>query len=192
MKDYSAPFSDTKFAALQGELKRGERILWKSDQKPKISRLGIGIWLLAIPWTAFALFWTAMAWFMTISMSDGMGAMDYAFPLFGVPFILIGIGMLAKPALQYMAAKRTVFAITNQRVIRLYQGKGIFSESIAGERIGSITRVDHTGGRSTLRFSLIAILDKDGPKGSRFVMQSIEDGEIAEKHLRVLAKKAKT
>lgn len=82
--------------------------------------------LFGIPFFGFAVFWTCMAIWMTWSApasSQGSGgnttpaAFKYFFPLFGVPFLLIGAGMLSAPFWVRRKASRTVYALTDRRAI---------------------------------------------------------------------------
>jgi hypothetical protein len=41
------------------------------------------------------------------------------FPLFGVPFVLIGLGMLAAPYWMRRKAQNTVYALTDKRALIL-------------------------------------------------------------------------
>ena len=82
--------------ALERELEPGERILWSGKQLARLNLAGFAIWLFAVPWTAFALFWMAMA-ATGVRETEGAGALAWAFPLFGLPFVAAGIAMLAAP-----------------------------------------------------------------------------------------------
>ena len=85
--------------ALERELEAGERVRWKGRGMLQEALTRFALYLFAIPWTAFALFWTAMAWSATGAMDENAGFLSYAFPLFGLPFIAVGIFMLATPFL---------------------------------------------------------------------------------------------
>jgi hypothetical protein len=74
----------------------------------------LGAFLFAIPWTLFALFWICGAAGFQIPQQFGLGLL---FPLFGVPFVLIGIAMLCTPLLVRRNLKKTVYAITDRRAI---------------------------------------------------------------------------
>jgi hypothetical protein len=97
------------------EVRPGERILWVG--RPSLRRamlLGVVPMLFAIPWTAFAIFW----------MYGAAGATQHGapwpfalFPLFGLPFVLIGIGMFTAPLWIRRAALRSAYVVTDQRAI---------------------------------------------------------------------------
>ena len=81
---------------VQRELDRDERVGMKHNAKPKFfSGPAFGFFLFAIPWTAFSVFWMAgAAGFKIPQFKNG----EDLFPLFGIPFFLIGIGLLSSPA----------------------------------------------------------------------------------------------
>ena len=99
------------------ELKAGEVMRWSAAPSPaRLSRRSLPLVLFGIPWTAFALFWVAGAsGFKVPDFSHGAGF----FPLFGLPFIVIGIGMLSSPYWIRRQAKQTGYFITNQRALIL-------------------------------------------------------------------------
>jgi hypothetical protein len=62
---------------------------------------------------------------------DGrFGGLGYAFPLFGTPFIVVGVGMLSLPFLPVFVARRTLFAVTDQRLLRIYLGGRLRTKSV--------------------------------------------------------------
>src|SRR6266404_1761012 len=96
------------------ELESGERVEWLQMPVPRyFTPAATAGFLFGIPWTAFAIFWTAGAAWGT-SKATGPGFFN-AFPLFGLPFILIGLGMLSGPLWAYRKALKTVYVITNRR-----------------------------------------------------------------------------
>ncbi len=173
--DLAAFQSDPLEMALQRELRTGERVLWRGRRLPRIAWSGLVIWLFAVPWTAFALLWTTMA-FAGAQSFDAAGLLGYAFPLFGTPFIAVGFGMLVLPFLPLFGASRTLFAVTDQRLLRIFLGPRLWTKSIAGERIGAIERSDRRDGSGTLKVAIGSRLDSDG--GRR--IDHFQLGEIAE------------
>ena len=111
---------------IQAELQPGERIRWSGQPVAGAASFNLA-WipfLFAIPWTAFAIFWTLAAAGMLFGHSNAGHeplVLRLVFPLFGVPFILIGVWMLitpwrAKKKVQSMAEK-TAYVITDRRAI---------------------------------------------------------------------------
>ncbi|GIX05578.1 MAG: hypothetical protein KatS3mg114_1447 [Planctomycetaceae bacterium] len=103
---------------LDQELEPGERLLWAGQPLPRrLMRRSWGMALFGIPWTAFAVFWTVMAGSM-VWRSESPGPI-WLFPLFGLPFILIGLGMLASPWRARRRARHIVYAVTDRRLLIL-------------------------------------------------------------------------
>src|SRR5688572_18049445 len=109
---------------VQAELRNGERLVWSGQPNPACyARTARMIVLFAIPWTAFAVFWVgataALLWFSgDPEKADGIvGTIFLLFPLFGIPFILIGLGMFTAPFWMRRQARRTSYALTEKRAI---------------------------------------------------------------------------
>ena len=108
----------------QNELDPPEFITWSASPSPKrLARKTLPIFLFAIPWTAFAIFWICVAsGFKIPDFKEGFSF----FPLFGIPFVLIGIGLLSSPFWAMRNAKMTGYFITTKRAIliekRLFPG----------------------------------------------------------------------
>jgi len=125
-------------AAVRNELRDGEE-LWYAGM-PSPSRMGRKMWPIAIFglfFGGFAAFWITMAaagaWFGTMKASDDSGSKVAAgvvmlFPLFGLPFLLVGLAMISSPFLVGRKARRTACCVTNQRavsgVLRRWRGRG--------------------------------------------------------------------
>src|SRR2546428_13712834 len=67
-----------------------------------------------VPFSAFSIFWMTMAHSMTSHSPMPGGAFNF-FPLFGTPFLLVGLGMLTSPLWAYVGAGRIQDAVTNKR-----------------------------------------------------------------------------
>ncbi|RGP39804.1 hypothetical protein BPTFM16_00078 [Altererythrobacter insulae] len=177
--------------ALDRELKSGERVLWEQRQIARVSYASFGIYLFAIPWTAFALFWTAMAAAGASSMQEESGWLSWAFPLFGVPFIVVGLGMLGSPFLPLWNKGKVLFAITNERLIKLRLGRSISVETVPARRIGAINRIEHRDGSGTLAIVTGMRRDSDGDvNAERFVMDNVPDVLRAQDLIEELADRA--
>jgi hypothetical protein len=140
---------------LDKELLPGERIQWVGQPIPgrqfgTASRWGIVIF--AIPWTAFAVFWTSMA---AKGVSKSHSAMAWAFPLFGVPFILVGVGMLTSPFWGRKAAGKLVYALTDRRAIIFRRGlrNTISVRSFDSTKLTDLTRNERPDGSGDLIFT---------------------------------------
>lgn len=108
-------------ARVQSELRPAERLMWAGQPRPgRYTRQSLPFMLIGVPFTAFALFWMAgagvMAFLAGNAAGDG-GIFSLCFPLFGIPFVLVGLGMLSTPFWFARKAKRTCYAITDRRAI---------------------------------------------------------------------------
>lgn len=185
------PRTDPLEMALQRELRGGERVLWRGQPLARVSWSGLAIWLFAVPWTAFSLFWTAMAWAGAQSFADA-GPLGYAFPLFGTPFIAVGLGMLSLPFLPLFGASRTLFAVTDQRLVRLYLGPRLWTKSVDGGRIGQIDRTERRDGSGTLRIVIGSHVDSDGDRRTdRFQIGEVSEVMAVESRVRELAERCR-
>jgi hypothetical protein len=174
------------------ELRSGERIVWSAQPIPQ--RFSRGSWpivVFGIPWTAFAVFWVVAAGWGTSRGS--MPGPFKLFPLFGVPFVLIGIGMLTAPIWMKRKARRTVYMITDQRAVILSEGlRGRTRvESYAPEQLQSIMREQNADGSGDIIFVTRDWRDSDGDRRTqRIGFVGVPDVKAVEEHIRALAEKA--
>jgi Bacterial PH domain len=105
----------------QSELQSGESIYWTGIADPARAAISaIPASLFGIPFAGFALFWVTQAYRATSHMSHSSNSLAKGFgffPLFGVPFLLIGLGVILSPLWAYLRGSSTVYAVTNQRVM---------------------------------------------------------------------------
>ncbi len=158
---------------IDAELASGETLLWAGQPAPsRMAKMGIVPMLFGIPFTAFALFWTAMAGGMALlfhgvgSRVPGGGALAAPFtffsffPLFGLIFVAVGASLLLSPLWLSLKAGRTVYAVTNQRVV-LWTGNlwgGPTVRSLSPAQIGDRMRTQGTDGSGDLVFPRAATL----------------------------------
>jgi len=165
---------------LRRELLPAERLLWSAS--PAQQQLSVfWIWLFGIPWTAFCLFWEAMGlmpFFIPHQRApDAMGSgFAILFPLFGVPFVAVGLGLLWAPFGALGKAGQTIYGLTDRRMLRVTAGKKRESSSVLFRQMGPIQiRVD-TRGSGTLRIQTGTGLDSDGDQTiSKFEVVGVPD-----------------
>ncbi len=76
------------------------------------------------------------------------------FPLFGLPFLLVGLGMLTSPYWLGRKAVRTVYVVTSQRAI-IFTGRvfgGVNIQTFMPDRLTSMTRNERADGSGDLIF----------------------------------------
>lgn len=184
--------SDPLAGALTNELQRGERVIWQGKAIARLSPASFGIWLFAIPWTAFALFWTGMAGLFTLFSGEGAdNAFDWIFPLFGLPFILVGFGMLGAPFFGPRKARKTMFAITDQRVIRIHVGRQLSVQSLPLGEIGAMERIEARDGSGTLKIELAQSARGSSGTGTSFALGIVDQVALAEARIRELMQRTR-
>jgi hypothetical protein len=130
---------------LQQTLRSGESILWQG--KPERLTYIVRRWpqsCFGVFFLGFAIFWTVTAFMGTRGAPDeGMGVMfKYFFPLFGVPFILVGAGTTFGHYLVAAAEWPNVeYALTNQRVL-IRTGR---TPTVTATELGSLASVTASG-----------------------------------------------
>lgn len=91
-----------------------EQILWSGKGNPPLLNIVASKeFAFSLFWTAFAVFWTLSASGLTMGLKKGF----QLFGLFGIPFILVGIGMLWTPFRKIKQLKKTFYVLTDRRVI---------------------------------------------------------------------------
>lgn len=155
-------------AVLRRELLPGEQLAWTGRPDPSRMKAAFAMWFFAIPWTAFALFWETMAlspWFASRGPPDGMTMLiGVIFPLFGVPFVLIGFWMLAMPFRARKQAAVTIFGLTDRRILKVSAGRKRESASVLFSQMGPIDVTTDAQGYGTLRIETGTHVDSDGDR----------------------------
>jgi len=173
------------------ELRSGERIVWAGQPIP--ARFVRVSWLLVvfgIFWTAFSIFWVVGASFVTSRGSTPGPFM--LFPLFGVPFVAIGIGMLTSPIWMRKKAANTAYVITDQRAFVLSQTfrKGTQVQNFDPKELQSLEHTQYPDGSGDIIFFTERWRDSDGDRRTRRMgFYAVRDVKTVEQHLRGLAQK---
>jgi hypothetical protein len=158
MNTNDIPFD--RLQRIQAEMQPGESIRWIGQPSPKSAALGGAvIWLFAIPWTAFALFWMCGAAGFKIPDFKSPQAL---FPLFGLPFVLVGVAMLLSPIALWRKAKRTYYMVTDRRAVILLDGATIKVQSFGPKTLSSVERVQSPDGSGSLFFGDTAFQPQHG------------------------------
>jgi hypothetical protein len=165
---------------LRRELLPGERLIWSARPSPPKLRDAFAIWIFAIPWTAFALFWEAMSfmpWFAsTNTPSEIKWSFGIVFPLFGLPFIAVGFGLLWMPFGVRRKAAQTIYGLTDRRILRVSAGRTRDSASVLYNQMGPIEVNADADGYGTLRIQTGTSRDSDGDKVTeRFEVLGVPD-----------------
>lgn len=162
---YLAELPESLQQRLRAELKSGETVAWTGQPSPsRYMKDAFKLWFFFIPWTAFSLFWMAgAAGFGMPSFEDGWSL----FPLFGLPFVLIGIAGLSSPYWLRRKAAHIVYALTNRRAL-IFSGKSTVTvKSFPIEDISNIERTERADGYGDLIFNKESYRDSDGDQRTR-------------------------
>jgi hypothetical protein len=161
-------------AQVEAELTRDETLVWLGQPlSSRYARMSIPLVIMGVFFTGFSVFWILMAgggvWAAQGAAGGAPGGGILAglfgcFPLCGVPFLLIGLGMIASPWWMRRAARRTCYALTNRRAI-------IWEPSLLGMRqvrsytasgLGSLSRLERADGSGDLVFEEFRTRDSEG------------------------------
>lgn len=177
----SSPLPLETETMLRAELNHTEKLLWTGQPLPNRSTGGsLLLVIMGIPWTAFCVFWEAMAISIAIharnfptsaSTTVSSSIIPYLFPLWGIPFILIGVGMLTAPYWMRRKAQKIVYALTDERGLILtptWRG-GVSVRSISPENLTDRTRNQNSDGSGSLLFNRVTVTRHSaGPDGRAY------------------------
>lgn len=140
---------------INNEVSSGEKLLWWGQPEAMRQVLAsFAIWLFAIPWTAFACFWVVMASQSVLHGKHSLGPMAWAFPLFGLPFILIGLGMLLMPFSAWLKMRSTYYLLTDKRLVVLTDGRTRTTQSYQLNGLTNLVRTEY-GERGDLVWTVL-------------------------------------
>lgn len=167
---------------IRDQLIPGEKLVWQTRPAGRILFRDFGIWAFAIPWTAFSLFWETIP-----AVTLGASLFGHAEPFktslmavmatFGLPFVGIGFAMLATPFTAAVQRSRTVYGVTDRRLLRVRRGRRSTKvESVQFAHMGPIDRTQRTDGGGDLSIQTGTARDSDGDKVvERFKIVAVPD-----------------
>lgn len=133
-----------------------------------------GFYLFAVPWTAFSLFWEGIA--IRMAFTGAPVLMGLVMVLFGLPFVVIGLAMMAAPFSAHRTARRTIYGVTDRRIVQLVAGRNIKVRSVEASSIGPVTRRQRENGHGTLSIETGSHRDSEGDRiTDTFVFESVPD-----------------
>lgn len=171
------------------ELESGERVEWMDMPIPRFfTPASTAVFLFAIPWTAFAVFWMCGA--AGFKMPDFTKGFDL-FPLFGVPFVLIGMAMLSTPVWTYRKSFNTVYMISNRRAVTFEGGRATTIRSYPPDKLQDIFRKERRDGTGDVVIARRAWRDSDGDRHTEELgFLRVRNPQEVEQMLRKLAASA--
>ena len=176
--------------AVDRELESGETVSFIETPQPRFfTTASTGAFLFAIPWTLFALFWMfGAAGFKVPDLKNGFDL----FPLFGVPFVLIGFAMLSSPIWAYRNAYKTVYVITDRRAISFVGGFRTTIRSFFPDDLRDLHRTERSDGSGDVIIGTTTKRDSDGDVHSTpYGFLGVENAKATEDRLRQLASTAR-
>jgi len=112
------------------------------------------------------------------------------FPLFGLPFVLIGIGMLSSPFWTHRKAFKTVYAITDRRAITFDAGWTTTIRSYTPNRLQDVYRKEKRDGAGDVVLGQRVWQGSEGGQQSQDLgFLNIRDPKTVEQMLRKLAER---
>jgi hypothetical protein len=129
----------------QSELQSGESLYWSGTADPARAALtALPAAIFGIPFAGFALFWVTQAYHASTAMSKASNNAFVngfkVFPLFGLPFLFVGLGIILAPLWAFLRGGSTVYAVTNQRVMII---TGANNRSVKSYTPADIVSVEH-------------------------------------------------
>lgn len=166
---------------LRAELLPGEHLLWSASPAPHKQLHAFWIWLFGIPWTAFSLYFQVlvlMSAFETVQSapSGGDRGVGIFFSLLLIPFVAAGFVMLWAPFETLRKARRTIFGLTDRRMLSVTAGRKLESTSVMLQQMGPIDVQVGSKGYGNVRIQTGTGLDSDGDQSiNRFELLGVPD-----------------
>lgn len=155
----------------QKELRPGEMVRYAAQPDPLRACLpAFLIWGFAIPWSAFSFTFFGIGLWMVYDLVMGAGPQKneqwfaLLVPVFSLPFVAIGVGMLGAPFWIMRVARHTVFVITDRRIFSLRGGRSTEVKNCQPVSIQSLTRKERPDGTGTLKLITGGYRDHDGDR----------------------------
>jgi hypothetical protein len=144
--------------AFRGRLLPGERIVWSGRPAQGVLFTGRDVFLIpfSLVWCGFAIFWTVLA--ATGTMATGRADVAW-FPLFGLPFVCVGLYFVAGRFLVDAWIRSGVrYALTDRRVLIARSGPLADFTAVNLDRLPDARLSERRNGRGTIRFGQPAAL----------------------------------
>lgn len=151
------------------QMTAGERVLWYGRPDPFVSMMSKG------GAAIFALAWLAIT--VSVAANTDPRVLTTEF-LVSLLFVFIGVFILSTPLLEYCSALRTMFLITDRRLI-VASKSGRSIKSVKLSKIGQVER-EAKRGKISLRIPTSLINDGDGGQRVDYIfLHGLQDGERA-------------
>ncbi|MGB8356495.1 MAG: PH domain-containing protein [Chthoniobacteraceae bacterium] len=152
--------SQSSEAILSAQLDPGERLLWSGQPRGGIRLRGQDAVMIpfSLMWGGFAIFWECMA---LKSVSKAHHPAAGVFPLFGIPFVLIGLYIIfGRFFFDAYSRARTFYGVTNERVIIIRGGAfGQQTKSLQIRTLSDVSLTQRGDGSGTITFGPAPIVN---------------------------------
>ena len=133
----------------QRQISSGETLIWADRASPmRVALRRLPIALFGIPFLAFAIFWVNMA---SMAASAQSGPFSF-FPWFGLPFVIVGAGMVLSPVWGYAVGAYTTYAVTDRRLMIMRRFPSHRVTSYGPDDIDTIERREGANGNGDVVF----------------------------------------
>lgn len=166
---------------IRPEIEVTERLLWAGQPNPIRQALkALPVFFFAVPWTAFSIFWIAGAAGFKVPDFSRPGFFSF-FPLFGLPFLFIGLGMLLSPVWVLIRAKRIYYTVTEKRCLIIKKGMSTTIRSINGQDISDIDMTVRNDGSGDIIFrsKMDNILPEPMRRLYNFTPNAVSSGQLS-------------
>lgn len=164
----------------------GENLLWVGAPTP-----GLSVQAADLPKSAFGLFYLGFAIFWTVLASAGAakggGLFAMAFPLFGIPFMVVGAYILfGRFFFDAYRRRKTRYALTDRRAII---ASSALRRSMTSYPATSFTAIElQEGPPDTINFATRSVRKKRGYRDIPVGFERIKDGAHVHRVLRRIVK----
>jgi hypothetical protein len=144
---------------VRGELNPGEKLLWcgAPELGPFIREATNWIAVpAAFPVAGFGLYWTWMP------LREWLGYGSLLFFLFGSLVLSISVAMASAPLWSRRKATRTLYAVTDRRLMVISRTRGRTTASYHPQDLGVVERRDAADGVGSVVFNVVRERDEDG------------------------------
>ena len=139
----------TPLGVARREMRPRERLVWADRPVVNVRNLqALGSVVIGLVFGGFAVFWTSAAWLFSRGVDDFF--FGTLFPLFGLPFIAVGVGIVVSGIRSWRQRGSTVYALSDQRVLIIASGRRRTVRSVDLQAIRGVERRDGEGGVGTI------------------------------------------
>jgi hypothetical protein len=155
---------------IDSEMESGERLVWCGQPLPiRFAMKALPLALFGLPFTAFAIVWMVVSGaFLGGGGQGGMMNLFSCFPLFGLPFVAVGLGLISAPYWAARRARKTLYALSGRRAILWSVGwwGTITVRNYPGDELKNMTRTERPDGAGDLVFEEITTVSHSHNHGT--------------------------